>query len=302
MPGFTDGEIDTIVWCNYGAVLLNFLGALFTVLTYVAFPGARHEGTTLVFFLAACDLTQSSSMWISFFPRDHANVVCRIQATMLTFGLCGSLAWGLIRGVYLFLVFYKNMDFEQLERYKVIFHFFAWGYAIAGSVAPLAANQYGSLFPRNKYTWCWIADPNSKYRLVLYVPDSTIYVALVILYCTLLYHIYYRENMASTIICKKMRIYLLTYVLINTFAIINRLQNFVSPNGAVFALYVMQFLTQPMQGFLNAFAYAWNEPVFVEQYKRLFSRLFSHCLRYQTPPTEINTEESRLIVYYDSEP
>ena len=91
--------------------------------------------------------------------------------------------------------------------------------------------------------------------------------------------------------------YLLTYAVINIFAMVNRLQEFFYDKN-YFVLYLLQFLTEPMQGFLNAIAYlpfpysslsppvfgsschpyssfdglryAWNEPDFLEQYKMLF--------------------------------
>lgn len=301
---FTATEINVIMSCYYGTSFLNFLGALFTVTTYVAFKGVRNEGTALIFFLSASDLMQSSAAAWGVFVQGRNNIFCQVQATMIMFGLVASMAWSLVIGFYLFLVLYKNLDFEKLEKYKVLFHFFVWGYAAGASFATLAAGGYGPDFP-SKYSWCWVAENQSNFRLLFYIPDSTIYLILVIIYCVLQLHLSNTHNTSAIVICRKMRIYLLTYVLINTFAIVNRLQGYFLPQHQIFAMYVLQFLTQPSQGFFNAIAYAWNEPVFVDQYKRLFTKCTECTFSRKRPAIVTSTEEDRLIntvVYYDREP
>ena len=114
-------------------------------------------------------------------------------------------------------------------------------------------------------------DPNSNLRLLLYVPDSFIFALLIVLYGLIRYRLKDSQSSVADIICRKMSmypcfnlplyfsvilgIYLLVYTFINLFAIINRLQNYVLPKSAIFELYLLQFITQPLQGFLNAIAY-----------------------------------------------
>jgi len=314
MPGgFTPEEQSIIVIGTFIVSFPNFLGCLFTVLTYAAFREARNDGTALVLYLALSDLAQAvatSFLWGLVVAGEESKqggspgVFCQMQGSFLMFGLCASMLWGLVIGIYLFLVLYKSMDFERLQKYKILFHVFVWGYSLAACLIPLIANQYALLFPGNKYSLCLIGDPASSYRLLLYIPDTLVYTALVILYCLLQFRLYSSHNSHnsySEMICRKMRIYLLTYVLINTFAIINRVQNFFFPDRPVYVLYLLQFLTQPMQGFLNGIAYAWNEPVFLEQYARLFKK----CLPGGGISRPSNEEDARLInsiIYYETEP
>jgi len=80
----------------------------------------------------------------------------------------------------------------------------------------------------------------------------------------------------------------------------NRLQEFFFPERAFFVLYVLQFSTEPMQGFLNAIAYVWNEPEYLEQYKILFSR----CTTTKVKIIQVQGEQERLmsLISYDTLP
>jgi hypothetical protein len=57
------------------------------------------------------------------------------------------------------------------------------------------------------------------------------------------------------------------YTLLNVFAIANRVQNYISDH-AVFVLYLLQFSTQPLQGFMNAIAYLTEKTGRVERRER----------------------------------
>jgi len=94
-----------------------------------------------------------------------------------------------------------------------------------------------------------------------------------------------------------MSIYLLTYTLINLFGIINRVQDFFYPDN-IFVLYLLQFIFEPLQGFLNAIAYVWNEPAFLEQYKRLFTK----CTTQHVKTISIQEEQQRLMSMVCYEP
>jgi len=300
----SEDQNEVILYINYVTSFLNLVGSLFTIITFLVFKEARNEGTKLVFFLSLSDLCSAvgaSGFW-HWFINGEQNLYCKISASILQFGLVASIIWGFIIGLYMFLVVYKNMEFEQVQRFSVLFHFIGWGYPIVSAVIPLIENQYAPVIPKplDIKAWCWIAG-NNGYRMLLYVPDVIIYISMITLYCFLRFRLYNSRNSQSVIICRKMSIYLLTYVVINTFAIVNRMQDFFMPDVDIFALYVLQFLTQPSQGFLNAIAYSWNEPVFQEQYKRLYMRLTTRHI----PTFHVQQEQERLIkamVYYVEEP
>eukprot|EP00026_Physarum_polycephalum_P011269 Phypoly_transcript_11476.p1 GENE.Phypoly_transcript_11476~~Phypoly_transcript_11476.p1 ORF type:complete len:211 (+),score=22.58 Phypoly_transcript_11476:566-1198(+) len=201
----------------------------------------------------------------------------------------------------MFLALYKNMEIERIDSYRYFFHLFSWGYAFVGAIIPMFWHQYGIMYPGSigNLNWCWVADATSKFRLILYAPDFIIFALLNCLYGLIQFRIRGNQNSAAKRICKKMSIYVLVYAMINIFAIINRLQNYLSDGNGIFPLFLLQFLTQPLQGFLNAFAYAWNEPAFKDNYKNLFLKFRTKHVR--SPHKQ--AEQERLIahIHYDSD-
>jgi len=302
MPGFTDEENNTIILSTYVTSILNLVGALFTITTFLIFKDARNVATSLIFCLALTDLCTASAtsfIWNAAFTHP-GEFLCNLQGALLMFGLCGSMMWGLMIGCYMFLVLYKNVDIEKIDKYRIVFHILSWGYALVAGILPVFFHKYAAMFPRNKKSWCWISDPNSIFRLLLYFPDTVIFMALVLLYGLIRFKLRRTQSTMANEICRKMSIYLLTYMFINFFAIVNRFQNFFFPKDAIFTLYLLQFITQPLQGFLNALAYVWNEPAFIDQYKQLFTK----CKTQHVPTKQIQAEQERLmsLVCYDDHP
>jgi len=300
MTGFTYDENTTIIITTYATSGLGVIGSLFTVITFLVFRASRNVATSLIFSLALSDLCSASST--SFFWKwatHDEKLPCDLQGTLLMFGLCASVLWSLTIGMYMFLVLYKNIEIERVDKYIYLFHLFAWGYASVGAIVPLVFRQYGIMFPGNPLTWCWIEKAKSPYRLILYIPDTTVFFLLIILYGLIKYRLRGTNNILAENICNKMSIYLLTYALINFFAIVNRLQNYLSSSDAIFELYFLQFLTQPLQGFLNAIAYAWNEPAFVEHYERILTKFRTE----HAPTSQEQQEQERLMsmVCYDDD-
>lgn len=301
---FTHSQTETIIVSNYITSGLNLVGSLFTIMTFMLFKEARNGATSLVFCLAISDFcTGASTTFLWVFAR-HGVTVCSAQGTLLMFGLCASMMWGLMIGVYMFLVLYKEVEIETLDKYRYFFHIVAWGFGIGASVAPLVKGGYGIMFPGHAFSWCWIDGPHADYRMILYFPDTFICLLLIIMYLLTRHRLKSTQGTLANAICRKMSIYLLVYVCINVFAIINRLENFFSKDKTiVFPLFIMQFLTQPLQGFLNAIAYVWNEPAFIDQYKQLFSKL--GCLSTRMPMYKsIQEENEKLLqnIVYDEIP
>jgi len=214
------------------------------------------------------------------------------------FGLSASVLWGLIIGAYLFLAIYKDVDMEFLAKFKIsiLFHVICWGYATVATVLPYLTDEYGLLFPEHRYSWCGIKDSGTSYRALLYYFDLGIFVILIILYGLIRHRLRNALNSAAKMLCNKMNIYLLTYALINLFAIINRLQSYYSTKQ-IFALFFLQFLTQPLQGFMNAIAYVWNEPIYIEHYKLLFAKTSQNIVLMNETEEEREKLQALMVEY-----
>lgn len=299
MTTFTSNQVETIIISLYVSSILNLLGSSFTIITYLLFKDARTYSTSLIFYLSLSDFCSGladSPIWVMIETEERERIYCSVQGSLLMFGLCASMLWGFFIGVHIFLVVYKDMEMEDIKKYQIFFHAIAWGYPTFAFIYPLVKNDYVLAFPDNKNSWCFVPE---KYRMLMIFPDTVIFFLLIIIY--LLNHCKLRstKDFAATLINKQMSIYLFVFTIINVFAIINRMQEFFSTK-TFFTLYLLQFITEPLQGFLNAFAYVWNEPEYVGRYKSLFS----NCVPQKTT-ISINQEENEKLmslVCYDPIP
>lgn len=224
-----------------------------------------------------------------FLVHKEENVWCAVQGTIMLFGLCSSIMWAFVIGLNLFLALNKNLDLEDIRSKRFVFHLVAWGYGIVVCTVVLAKSKFFLVFPQNDFSWCFIP---LNYRMMLFIPDAAVYFLLIIIYVTNWIKLRGTNNGAAKELSRKMSIYLLTYIALNTFAIVNQLYEF-STRSRIFFLFEGHFLTQPLQGFLNAIAYGWNEPLFMEQYKGIFRK----CFNIKTPVN--NAERLRLTSMID---
>jgi hypothetical protein len=72
---------------------------------------------------------------------------------------------------------------------------------------------------------------------------------------------------------RRMTLYLLAFVASQLPAVINRIHNFIYPDDPSLALFVLQTLFQPSQGFFNSLVYGTTEEVFVEHYREFLKRI-----------------------------
>lgn len=137
--------------------------------------------------------------------------------------------------------------------------------AIVSGVALVASGVAGSA-----ENWCWIsADENPLYRLLFWYGW---------LFATLFGNtfVYWRVSLAlnefataevKDKIVGRLRLYVLVFIVVHTFAVINRLQNYIAPDEPVFVLTALQSLIEPQQGWWNAVVYGLNQKV-MKEYKR----------------------------------
>jgi hypothetical protein len=85
-------------------IIFGFLGSLFTITTFLLFKDARNVATSFIFSLAVSDLCSSFGtgyLWMWFSKSNW--VVCNLQGSLVMFGLCASVMWGLMIGNFQFM-------------------------------------------------------------------------------------------------------------------------------------------------------------------------------------------------------
>jgi len=278
----TPHEENIILYSGFISSVFGTLGSLFIIFSFIFFKESRSFGTKLVFFLSISDFgfSLSTSFFWKYVNNEH-KIACTTQGVLIQFFSAVSVLWSFFIGFSVYMnLWTERIDIEKLTKY---FHIVAWGYPVIAALIPLLHDSYGKLF-HVPASYCYIPESHKDDRLYLYAPTIAIFFILLILYVALV--VKYRKRAALrpelSSMLKNMGLYLLAFLFSQSPGIANRLQNFAQPTHPIFTLTLLQTIFQPLQGFLDSLVYFWNEPLFIDQYKKCFKHLFKCVNRSST--------------------
>jgi len=252
--------------------LLSLIGTSLVLLSFFIFRGYRKRVNRLVAALSLTDFMSSltfvisACVWLKNGPSTGS--LCLYEAWSLEFFVTAAAFWALCISIYLFLrVIYGKTWKWRLE---IAFHVISWGVPLILSIPPFfGPPKYG---PAG--VWCWItADPVYSRWVLYYMYIFAIMVIICIIYGILIYYIKKRlqskeqENDLRKVIVR-VAAYPLAFVIVWVPGLINRMQNSIDPTNQYLSLFFLHLFFVPLQGFLNALAYGWNENL-LKRYKRL---------------------------------
>jgi len=191
---------------------------------------------------------------------------CIAQGALLQFSSVASFGWITIIAVDLSLVVFVNVTPKR----ELFYHFAVWSFALLAMGLPFSTHGYGIAG-----LWCWLAwEKGQIWRWVIYYIPLFVCMILV---STIFFYLFYlaklklvntstksevqtepvQQNLANNLLFK-LAAYPLIFWICYIFSIINRIYDLVSPNES-FALFLLESLTTPLIGFLNALAYFLGE-------------------------------------------
>jgi len=184
--------------------------------------------------------------------------MCITQGWLLQFSEISIFGWITTIALNLYLVVCWNITTNKLEKY---YHFAVWTWALLASCVPFVRGV-------NVYTlsgiWCWISKSYTDLRFILFYVPFLVQVGIVLV----LYILIIRRVTANPIegdyqnkiqlLVTRLRAYPIIFFFLYIFPTINRIHDAVSDNDS-FPLYVLQVITAPSIGFVNALAYGDNE-------------------------------------------
>mmetsp|Transcript_7653 Transcript_7653/g.10561 ORF Transcript_7653/g.10561 Transcript_7653/m.10561 type:complete len:320 (+) Transcript_7653:140-1099(+) len=256
--------INAVLYFSSG---LSLLGSLFIIFTYILFKETRTFGTKLIFFLSIADFCAA----LSWFPWNVNSTLCTVQASILQFSEIASYMWSFVISFSLFQVFFLEHQEEPGKRF-VLYHTISWGYPAITVVLSVFFNRFGKAG-----SWCWIADPRDPFRLFVY--GTLVIVASFTIFCLISIRLKMKhiESDFKRILNKRLRLYVLAFLITQLPAVVNRLQNAVQPDKPIFWLFLLQAIFQPSHGLVNCLVYGFSEDQFVEHYKLTFHELKVLC-------------------------
>jgi len=289
--------IAAVEYILYITCTLGCLGALFIIITYLSFREIRNRfGISLVFWLSVANLLDC----ISFFPWDITDTLCKIQALVIHFFQVSSFFWSAFIGVSVFAVIYLDRMFDNTgpARYMRWFHAISWGVAFVTAFPPFITGSYG----RNTTSiepWCYTPNGDDWERLLVYGPCVLILLFNIVIFIAVRVKLSKWHSAESKSLKTNITLYVASFVVSQSPALINRIQGYFSPSSPIAMLIFLQIFLQPLQSFWNAIVFWLTEPDCLEHYRLIFKCGWKGRREYQT-----NAETAKLINYdydYDCE-
>lgn len=163
---------------------------------------------------------------------------------------------------------------DEIFKYERLYHIFAWGIALILSLVPWFYNAYGAAGG-----WCWIQEQYDFLRMVIYYVPMVLVMfgaSLNFIQSSLSVH---KGNSRKAIqessrVKFRLHMYIVVFIVLHFFSLLNRIHNFAEPLRPNFILYFLQGLVSPLKGFGNAVIYGLNKAV-VSHYRQSLS----NCLQ-----------------------
>ncbi|XP_071511766.1 cyclic AMP receptor-like protein A [Diadema antillarum] len=258
-----DGDLvkcNTIYGVRKALASLSLVGCIFMITLIWLFKKYELFVQRLILYLTVAAFFGSISKFMES-PREDS-AVCNFEAWWTSFWDWVTLLWVSCITFNLYLIIIWMMNTEKKE---IIYHIVTWGISLLMACLPLIGDRYG---PAG--AWCWIKDEYPVWRFFMwYGPLVLLIVLMFVTYTYITYKLRHRirswqgtyepeiERSRQLIReeIKPLRAYPFIYLVLSIFPLINRIQNAVSPNNPIFALYLLHAMSDPLVGFVNAIVY-----------------------------------------------
>jgi len=241
---------------------LGAIGAIFIILSFLFVKELRNFIGIIVFNLSIANLLTSIAFLMSNFPIDNNKVLCDVQGFVDQWFSLSGLFWVGCVAYSLFVIVVK----EQRNTWYLLKYYFiiSWFFPLATAIGMLMGDHY-----RNTGIWCWIQNSELYYRFFLwYIFLFGDFIFTIIIMITIVRKVrivaiasgrsQYSIDIATNIALKRTRNYILVFLISYSFGVINRIQNFISPDSPNFWLTLLQGAMFPLQGLLNGVVYGFN--------------------------------------------
>jgi hypothetical protein len=254
---FSTGQSKSIKAVVLTGASLSVLGSSFIIFTYWYLPKLRSFPYKLIAYLSLADWF-SSFAYILGADNDADEcvntVICGLTAAMSQFFDVATFLWTAVIAFNIYCVLVQGKG-PEIRRYEKYYHMVAWGIPMVLLIVVAATGSLG-----DAGNWCWITEDHQIERvLCYYVPLMLIMIVNGVIYVLIGRAV--SDTLEASTINRRLRLYILVFVFIRLWSVINRFQNWVNPTEPVYALYLLHSLFSPLQGFLNSIVYGFNKKV-----------------------------------------
>ena len=250
------GNCRVIIRCKYAACALSIIGSLIVLSLTCVLKKYKQFKYRLIAYLSLASFVLS----IAFIPYDfntEQTGPCIAQGVVIEFCIIAVVYWVNVLAINLYVSTFHSGSLKRLEIPFVILGivipcvFFA---------VPLIADThiYGPAGP-----WCWMVGKWQWRFGTWYFWRFLTLLVMILIVCRVVYHLQVilkkrhsgeaTDNVRDDIRTQSM--YPVVFFLVNMFPTINRIQNAADPNNPVFALYLLQALSDPLFGAVIAIVF-----------------------------------------------
>ncbi|CAG5117963.1 unnamed protein product [Candidula unifasciata] len=252
-------KCDTIVIARKASGSFSFVGCLFIIFIIWLFRRYIIFTQRLILYLSIAAFLDSIAYLMSSDIVDGPT--CNFQGWWLTF-----FDWQVLLSVscITFNLFMSVIWQVRTDRFEWLYLGVCWTVPLVISCLPFIGDHYG---PAG--AWCWIIEDFSWRVGIWYGPLFIIIAFLIITYGYITYslsrkasswegtydpHTERQHHLLKEDI-KPLRVYPFVYLAVSVFPLINRIQNAIALDSAVFALVLLASISAPLHGALNAIAF-----------------------------------------------
>jgi len=243
--------------------LLSVFGSLFIILSFIIVKRLRTMTTFLVFMMGISCLGVSLFGSLSWFlykeiapgggldlSSSAEAILCQIQAGGIQFFAISSFFWISCLAFHAFNILCRKKNDQTLRSYFKYYFLICYLVPAITVVGCILTNSFGET---EDNVWCWITQDQQQMRFIVY------YIPLISMWLFNLgiYALLSRESQSSLSYGyilkegkKRLRLYILIFVIAKSPALINRLCN-VMTDRKVFALFLLQAIFDSLFGFFE---------------------------------------------------
>eukprot|EP00003_Mantamonas_plastica_P025650 TRINITY_DN5075_c0_g1_i4.p1 TRINITY_DN5075_c0_g1~~TRINITY_DN5075_c0_g1_i4.p1 ORF type:complete len:323 (-),score=61.33 TRINITY_DN5075_c0_g1_i4:60-1028(-) len=301
--GLNELEQDAMYGVLTVASSLSLIGCIATIFLIVVFERHRVAHIRIILFMMVAAAGKSASTLMGD-VRDHP-VLCDVQAFTTQFFDWATMIYTCCISFNVYQVIVnKNLEVGKFEGW---YHAVSWLVALLFACLPLIDDHYGESGP-----WCWITrerDGDLWRFLLFYVPLIIFFVYILVTYILIVravkkdpdvsVHRSFRERDSGIKevelqVLRRLRAYPLVFLLIWTFPLVNRMNDWINPGKPSLFLVFAHACTAPLQGFAYSLVYGLDSDTMSRM--RYFSVYLERCCK----PTS-GRNQAQAFVFEDDE-
>ncbi|TPX33117.1 hypothetical protein SmJEL517_g03938 [Synchytrium microbalum] len=253
---------------------LSLLSSLAVI--FIVFSRHNHDPNKLPGFLSIADMCLSLFTCVGRgLVSEPDSLGCHIQAWGIQVFFIATMLWNTAMSFNVLLCLAFKWSVDDLPKLSPYYHAIIWGSTITMSTVLAATNKFGDAI-----LWCWLPGSETALRMGLFY--GIVWVCgffNLIVYVFIGYELWKAQRQLKNVLssssdlsaskvtrqsdpvlkyARRASLFILAYFFVWMPASVNRVQNSIPGSQPLYPLFVIQAITEPLQGFTTFLIYFWR--------------------------------------------